>query len=59
MPIEKKTPDFYLAQAARCRRIAADLAGTRPDVAAELEALAQQFEHQAAVMSGSEPKREE
>jgi hypothetical protein len=50
------TADYYLAQAARCRRFAAEIARTHPDIAAELEALAQQFERRAAVISGIEPK---
>jgi len=51
-----RTADYYLMQAARCRRFASDLAATRPDIAAELEALAQQFERRAAVISGTDPK---
>lgn len=51
-----RTSDYYLMQAARCRRLAADLVATRPDIAAELEDLAQQFERRVAVMRGAESK---
>jgi hypothetical protein len=53
---DDRTADYYLVQAARCRRLADELAATRPDVAAKLETLAQLFERRAAVISGTEPK---